>query len=223
MNRLQSISICWFALVCTNVFGAPSLFYDETAFLSQTGPLTLESFEQLLATDPLPGSLAQIVTDAFTLTNSTGTLDFDVWDATIPNLAHPTHGNQFVVWYANLASTSVTFQFHQPINTLGVNIVNYGSLIDDSPLTFVTDGGDSGNAAFAPFPTGNDQFFGILGTTFTSITFARSHQNAAPIFDEIYFGNIPEPKSFVSALIAVVSCGVLPRPGRFPRATKRRN
>jgi hypothetical protein len=183
--------------------GGDPLFDDESLFVNATGPLTLESFETLPVTKPFPGNSNTIVTSGFTITNSPGTNDFDVWDEAIPLTFHPTHGQQSLVWYANVPSTSVTFTFPAAINAFGINIVDAGDpSTGPVALTFATDGGDAGIAAVGPRLPDNEQFFGIVGAPFTTITFTRPDVGDASVFDEVRFGIVPEPGALVLAMAA---------------------
>jgi hypothetical protein len=209
------MTICTLLLMGVPCFStnAATLFTNEASFLASTGSLTLESFESLPSTNGIPGDSSLIQSGPLTITNSAGTDDFDVWGNEPFEYLHPTDGAKCVVWYANVPSTSFTFTFNTAINAFGVNIVGWAyHLSDPTPLSFSTNSGENGIAAFRVVAPPYEQFFGIVGSPFTAITFSRPHQNIAATVDEIYFGTaVPEPNASLLAGTMALSLAALRR------------
>ncbi|BBO33057.1 hypothetical protein [Lacipirellula parvula] len=184
-------------------------FNNEASFLGSAGLVALESFEALPATSPSPG-VASIASGQVTITNSTATGDFDIWDQPA-SAGHATHGDKYLVWYGLTTSASLTFTFPAPLAAFGLNIVDYGYPTHSTPLTFSTNAGDSGVAAVAIDAIDSEQFFGLLGSPFTSITFYRGALSDGVVFDEIYFRALPEPTAVALAGMAIVGLVALRR------------
>jgi hypothetical protein len=212
---MRSIAIYMLLVVMVPCYStnAATTYTTEAAFLASVGPLAMESFESL-PPHPVsfPGDLTTVVTPGFTITNSTSTNDFDIWAAPLPDVMHATDGNQYVLWFASAPSTSITFSFANAVNSFGVNLVDYGNPLNSDPLLFSTNGGDAGIAGLAPQLPNNEQFFGVFGNPFTTITFTRPTTQDAVTLDEVYFGTaVPEPASIGIGAFAFAALAVLRR------------
>ncbi len=180
-------------------------FNNEASFLDSAGLVTLESFETLPATSPFPG-VASIASGQVTITNSTATGDLDIWDQPV-SAGHATHGDKYLVWYGQTTSASLTFTFPAPLVAFGVNIVDYGYPAHSTSMTFSTKAGDSGVAAVAIDAIDSEQFFGVLSSSFTSITFYRGSLSDGVVVDEICFRDLPEPTAV--ALVGIAIAGLV--------------
>jgi hypothetical protein len=194
-------------------------FNNEANFLGSAGSITLESFETLPATSPFPG-VASIASGQVTITNSSATGDLDIWDQPV-SAGHATHGEKYLVWYGQTTSATLTFTFPTPLVAFGVNIVDYGYPAHSTPMTFSTNAGDSGVAAVAIDAIDSEQFFGVLGSPFTSITFYRGALSDGVVFDEIYFRALPEPTAVALTGIAIAGL-VAQRRRNHPLGARRR-
>lgn len=212
---MRPIAICSFLLALASglsVNGA-TLFTSEASFLSNAGPVELDSFETQPATAPHPSpGFAARSSGPWTITNSTDTADLAFFNQPAA-VGHATHGVNYLTWYGQTSSNSVTFAFSTTVIAFGINIVDYGYPSHATPLTFSTDTGEAGVAAMAPADSDNEQFFGIVSAPFNSITFSRTELADGVIFDEMYYDlyAVPEPGTACLAGLAAMGLAALRR------------
>ncbi|MBA4104826.1 MAG: hypothetical protein C0485_03630 [Pirellula sp.] len=124
---------------------------------------------------------------------------------------HATHGTNYLVWFGQTSSSSITFTFSIAQSAFAANIVDFGYPTHSTSLTFSTNAGDNGVSAVAPKPEDNEQFFGIIGAPFTSITFTRDTQDDGIIFDEVYYRAVPESGAIALGCVAAVGIADMSR------------
>ena len=149
---------------------ASTIYSSEAVFISAAGTLGFESFEALAVSNSVAAGFSRSLS-AFTISASptAGVFDLANYLGT-----HATDGTKYIEVEGGGQQT-MTFLFGSPIIEFGVTITDYGDFAA-SPMTFVTNGGGSGNAALGSRPDGNDQFFGFIDAAhpFTSLTLSTA-------------------------------------------------
>ena len=213
---MRATALCSFLLTIAPCLPASgeTLYTDKTTFLSNAGPVELESFENHVvatAPHPAPGFSARSI-GSLVITNSTDTPDLEFFNQPTAN-GHATDGVNYLVWYGLTSSDSITFAISSPVSAFGISIMDYGSPSHSSPLTFLTDTGYSGVAATAPAGDGNEQFFGIVGGFFTRVTLTRPSLADGIAFDSLYYdiAYVPEPSPLSLAGVSAIALAALRR------------
>ncbi len=165
-------------------------FTDKSSFLSSVCPERLESFENTPLRPEIPDPLAL---DGLVVTSTTasGPNAFAVSNLVDPNSgAHPTDGAQYLVPAGGYPYT-VTFTFQTPINSFGIDIIDFGDGFTSGSLFLTTNTGDNFTiAAVPPFlANGNVLFFGILNTSasFTEVSINKTTSDEGISLDSLYF------------------------------------
>ena len=204
MRKLTTSTFLLTIATCLSASGA-TVFVNEASFLASAGPASRESFETLPSAPPhSTPDFASIVSGPLTITNSTATVDLGIFNQAASS-GHVTHGTNYLVWYGQTSSSSLTFTFSVALTAFGANIIDFGFPAHSTPLTFSTNAGDSGVAATGPGPADNEQFFGVIGAPFTSITFSRATLADGIVFDEVYYRAVPEPGAVALAGLTLAS------------------
>ena len=217
--------LCWvlFAGHCGLLGGAQGAvvtYRDLSAFLADSGPLVLQSFE---GTPLFPYEKhGQIEVSGFTVVteNLVG-----IMTAGPTSGQHPSDGAQYLAYnsYGPVPARGLTIRFDQPILALSFDVIDFGDLPAylGQTLTMTTSAGDSvlmGKTVgdYDP-PDGNQFFFGILSDTpLSDITLYTTAQDNIAL-DAFRYRSVPEPSSFV---FAVAGFGVLIGGGRFARKNR---
>jgi len=185
----------------TNAKAVPQFFTNKVAFQSATSGIVLqtETFDSTPGPDPLTNT-APFATVSKNITLShTGTSTFGV---RVPAFQG---GSGNAAGWVNSGFGPLTFTFPSPINALGVDIWDLGDFGVTS-LTLTTSTGSQ--VLFNNFsgPDNNLQFGGVLDTTasFISATFTNTSTADYIEFDDLTFGNVPEPAAFTIALLGIM-------------------
>lgn len=193
-----AIGLIQFALV--GMATAATIYVDEVAFLSASGPLDMESFEDLNATNTR--NLSGLTLDDFSMTINSGDY-MGVFDDSYFFGGHPTDGDQYVGFTDG--HDYVDFLFDTAIDTFGINIIDFGDFGPGS-LTFSNNVGDSYTIDLVTYGAlnndNNDQFFGIMTDfSFTNVRLTQTISGEFYAVDEVYFGNqtapVPEPATML--------------------------
>jgi hypothetical protein len=166
-------------------------YTNEATFLDATVSPSLESFESFAATNSR--NLTNLAATDFTL-SVVGGEDFGVFNQLNFNGTFATDGNNYVV--SHTSTSSMTFDFSQPIAAFGLNITDFG---DNAAQDLILDvGTDSFTIASGPLPNGNELFFGVVdfSGTFSSATLTAQGDSIG--IDEVYTAQmaaVPEPSS----------------------------
>jgi len=185
------------------------IFTDRTAFntaLAAAGLAGVTEGYESYPNDVQPGPRT-ITLGNFRVSASNAVSDFGVTDAPPPGGSGvgPTAGSKFLyAAYPTSAAPSGTvgFLFDTPISAFGTDIKD----LELANLTYNTDSGANGTAAFAG-ADGNVQFFGILSNVpFTSIGFTEPGVTTGDgvVFDRTVFASTPEPSAALFGLIGVL-------------------
>ena len=180
---------------------AGTIYNNENVFLLAASTLQFESFEGLAASNTATAGFSRSLT-AFTISGSpnAGVLDLVNYLGT-----HATDGTKYIEVEGG-GQQSLTFLFGAPITEFAVMTTDYGDFTA-SPMTFVTNGGGSGNAVVGARPDGTDQFFGFIDSAnpFTSLTLTTAAGAVGDPFsvDRVRFSAtasvtaVPEPASLL--------------------------
>lgn len=180
--------------------GLITVWTNESNFLSDNLPLTMESFESPSSSD-LPLVAGQITVS----TDNTTYGSFNGISSTLP-----TNGVNDVRYGAD-DGDSIFFSFATSIDVFGINISDFGTADGFPVLTFFDNSGNTLQVLNGTQNTGLN-FFGFKSdTSFTQVQFKYTGASGDGIyFDEAYFNsvNVPEPTTltiFALGMIGIAS------------------
>jgi hypothetical protein len=195
--------------LCSDGDIATKYFINEGTYLTVGGTVTMESFEGLSTGSgnsfSLPGFGVQIQSNA----NPAGRI------RNAPNSGrYATDGQQYLEVNSYYGTSTLTFNFGSPINSFGMDIVDWGDF-STGKLTFMNNQGDEFTVAVAPGGNNVKQFFGVVNSAlqFTTVKFtATNNEGDYYAVDKVYYGNAPLQNGkgivYESDVISVVDeCG----------------
>lgn len=202
MNYNQIFGITCLLLGFSTGLHATATYSNLTAFLSATGPLYMEGFEnQSIGTWHTSYSF-----DDYKVNCSANHLHIRPLESgSFSQGAYPTEGNKYLL---NSGSQTMKITFNTPINSLGFDMTDWGD-VNNNLLTLSTNMGESFTIADqTPKQNGNVFFFGFLSNTlFTEVTFSNTNYYDNYGLDQTYYGmanaiGTPLPGVAISGLLA---------------------
>jgi len=164
--------------------GQATTYSDESAFLSDSGAVAMESFE-MCPWGPIVGTLTGAL---FRASIDPATSHFNIRGSGSGQVA--TDGVQLLVMSndSGAPSATVSFSYCSPTNHFGINITDYGDSGGTGSLTISTDAGHSYLVATTPLPNGTHIFFGLtdLGVPFSVVFITTTNSYDGIGMDEIY-------------------------------------
>jgi len=172
-------------------------FTSRAAFQSGAAssliPLDSESFEGFMSDDG--AFFPSLDANGFTVESVDTENDF-IDPITIQGSASggfPTDGDNLMS-ISSFGPTETTFTFDGPVNAVGfdlVDILDFGG----GDLTVAFDNGDAFTIASGSLGSGNQQFFGYIGDTFSTMVVENSDTGDQYAYDLVEFGVIPSPSA----------------------------
>lgn len=208
--RVQTISLCVACvLAVSGLASALTTYNDEATFLAAAGPLDMESFEGLTATNNI-SQANSFALPGFVVSHP-GTPDMGVFNTTPGWGGHATDGSNYIN-YQSSGGETLTFNFTSAIDSFGINVTDWGDFGSGS-LTFSNDAGDSATMALAPLGDDNEFFFGAISAfDFTVVELTNSIAGEAYSFDEVYYGqaggDIPLPSTITLLALGLAGLAV---------------
>lgn len=214
----------WGTLSSKPVAAVTLTFTDQDTFLKTTAdPLSMESFEEISQnTDGGKDSTGvdSVFTADFTVTGIPPEYNAEFGGVLgvplFPDPEVPTDGSTYLQYDAATTPFEdpgpdysddriLRFDFNVPINSFGLNVIDYGDF-GGGPLLFSNNAGDQ--AVVTPgegLLNNNKLFFGIINTsqTFDRVELLHSTPGEFYAVDEVYYGNstlVPAPTSTLGFL-----------------------
>lgn len=189
-QRFAALQSLAFAIECGSASAALVTYSDLPSYLSASGPVSLESFEQL---ETLAMGRYSQIDLASLIVRSDGRYGILM---TGPSFGqYPTEGAQYLAFMAE----TVQFVFTKPITALSLDFVDYGDLPTENmgTLSMTTSAGDSVIIKEpGPYPgSGNMFFFGFRSDDpITEVTFHLTRGDIENVaVDAVRYASVPEP------------------------------
>lgn len=166
----------------------PIFFTDRASFEASTPGLSIESFSTPFSSAP------SLVFPDVTITESSINPLLMRW-------FNGTDGDGGFFFISD-GPSSITFSFASPINTFGIDIVDFGTVVGSGSFTYGDNSGgvSSHLVASASLPPGNGLFFGINNpdVSFSQVTLTSTTSDESVFIDQLLFGTsmiVPEPST----------------------------
>jgi hypothetical protein len=183
---VHKASLLILALGLAGTAGASTVYFENKVdFLRATGPLVMESFEGLPATNS-PTTASFVLAD-FTVTGTYAPPCLGIWN-TPYNGSFATDGVKYLRYQCD-ANESLIFDFAIPVNAFGLYVTDWGDM-GEGVLTFTNDAGDVVQVDIGPHPDGHLLFFGAWNDQFlfTRAILTQTIAGEAYGCDEVYCG-----------------------------------
>lgn len=179
--------------LCTGDAIAVTTYSDATTFITAVPLHTMESFEDFTATNA--ETVSTFTAAGFVASHSSPTDSLailSIYDAVSD--IYPTDGSQYLIWRPGVSGNSLVFQFSSPITAFAFTATDAVDV--DGELVLTTDSGISETVASGFLPNGNKLFYGMTADQpFSEVTISDTVGIDAIGFDELRYGQVPEPTS----------------------------